>query len=60
MIINIEIEEVASTGLEKDKDIGATSSKAISKSKMRNKIATKKNRKEKGSRGELMGSNPHS
>ncbi len=41
-------------------DIGVTSNKAISKSNMRNKIATKKNRNEKGSRGELIGSNPHS
>lgn len=35
-------------------------SRAISRSKIRNRIAIRKNRKEKGSRAELMGSNPHS
>lgn len=44
----------------KDDENGRTRSRAISKSNIRNKIATKKNRKEKGRRGELIGSKPHS
>jgi len=39
---------------------GRTRSKAISRSNIKNKIATRKNRKEKGRRGEFMGSKPHS
>ncbi len=39
---------------------GSTKSNAISKSKIKNKIATRKNRKEKGRRADLIGSNPHS
>lgn len=34
--------------------------RAISKSNMRNSMATKKNRNENGRRAELIGSNPHS
>lgn len=39
---------------------GSGNNKAISKSNRRNKIATRKNRKEKGIRADLRGSNPHS
>lgn len=39
---------------------GSGSSRAISRSKRRNRIATRKNRKEKGRRAEPNGSNPHS
>lgn len=39
---------------------GNMSKMAISRSKIRNKIAIKKNRKEKGRREELMGAKPHS
>lgn len=39
---------------------GRGSNKAISKSNSRNVIATRKNFIEKGSRAELVGSNPHS
>jgi len=39
---------------------GRTRSKAISRSNIKNKIATRKNRKENGRRGEFMGSKPHS
>lgn len=39
---------------------GRGRSKAISKSNSRNRMATKKNRKEKGSRADPRGSNPHS
>lgn len=39
---------------------GSGSSKAISRSNNRKVIATRKNFIEKGSRAELMGSNPHS
>lgn len=39
---------------------GVGSNRAISRSKRRNKIATKKNRSEKGSRAEPSGSKPHS
>lgn len=39
---------------------GKGNSKAISKSKSRNNIATRKNRKEKGSRADFRGSKPHS
>ena len=39
---------------------GSGSRRAISKSKRRNKIATRKNRMEKGSRADPRGSNPHS
>ena len=34
--------------------------RAISKSKIRNNMAMRKNRKENGSRAEFIGSNPHS
>lgn len=34
--------------------------RAISRSNRRNKIATRKNRKENGSRADFKGSNPHS
>ena len=34
--------------------------RAISKSKIKNNIAMRKNRKENGSRAEFIGSNPHS
>ena len=34
--------------------------RAISKSKIRKRIATRKNRKEKGRRADFIGSNPHS
>ena len=43
-----------------DRAAGSGSRRAISRSKRRNRIATKKNRKEKGSRAEASGSNPHS
>lgn len=39
---------------------GKARRRAISKSKIKNSIAIKKNRKEKGRRGDLIGSNPHS
>jgi len=39
---------------------GRGSKIAISKSNKRNKSATKKKRKEKGRRDDLIGSNPHS
>jgi len=39
---------------------GRIKSRAISKSNIRNKMATRKNRKEKGRREDLIGSNPHS
>lgn len=39
---------------------GSGSRRAISKSKRRNRMATRKNRIEKGSRAEPSGSNPHS
>lgn len=39
---------------------GVGSRRAISRSKRRNKIATRKNRMENGSRAEPSGSNPHS
>lgn len=39
---------------------GRGRSRTISKSNSRNRIATRKNRSEKGSRAEPRGSNPHS
>ena len=39
---------------------GRGSSRAISRSKRRKRIATRKNRREKGSRADPRGSNPHS
>lgn len=39
---------------------GNGNNKAISKSNRRNRIATKKNRKENGMRADFRGSNPHS
>jgi len=39
---------------------GNTIKRAISRSKIRKRIATRKNRKEKGSRADFMGSKPHS
>lgn len=39
---------------------GVGSNRAISRSKRRNKIATRKKRMENGSRAEPSGSNPHS
>lgn len=39
---------------------GSGNSRAISKSNNKNKIATRKNRNENGSRAEFNGSNPHS
>lgn len=39
---------------------GSGSSRAISRSNKRNRMATRKNRKENGSRAEPRGSNPHS
>lgn len=39
---------------------GRGSRRAISKSKRRNRIATRKNRMENGSRADPRGSNPHS
>jgi len=41
-------------------EIGRGNNIAISKSKRINKIATRKNRKEKGRREDFIGSNPHS
>lgn len=43
-----------------DRVMGRIRSSAISRSNMRNRIATRKKRKEKGSRGDFIGSNPHS
>lgn len=39
---------------------GSTRRSAISRSNIRKRMATRKNRNEKGRRGELIGSNPHS
>jgi len=39
---------------------GSIRSRAISKSNIRNRIAIRKNRNEKGRRGDFIGSNPHS
>lgn len=39
---------------------GRIKSRAISKSNIRNRIAIRKNRNEKGRRGDFIGSNPHS
>jgi len=39
---------------------GSGNKRAISKSKSKNKIATRKNRKEKGNRADFNGSKPHS
>ena len=41
-------------------EAGRGKSKAISRSKSRNSIATRKNRKENGNRADFRGSNPHS
>ena len=47
-------------GLEMVRAAGKGNSKAISKSKSRNNIATRKNRNENGRRADFIGSNPHS
>lgn len=44
----------------RDTENGRISSNAISRSNMRNRIATRKNRNENGRRGDFIGSKPHS
>lgn len=56
----VYVHVIASVGCWECVAHGMGSSSAISRSKRRNKIATKKNRKENGSRAVPRGSNPHS
>lgn len=46
--------------LDKREEKGRGSKSAISRSNIKNKIATRKNRKEKGRRLDFIGSKPHS
>lgn len=59
-MINITKVNIVLLGLIRRADRGNGNKIAISKSNRRNKSATRKNRKEKGNREDLMGSKPHS
>lgn len=60
MNINKDIIGIELSGFVKKVAAGKGKRRAISKSNKRNSIATKKNRKEKGSRADFKGSKPHS
>lgn len=56
----VEVHAIVIVGCERLIAHGVGSRRAISRSKRRNKIATRKKRMENGSRAEPNGSNPHS
>lgn len=60
MIIKRRVSRVGMMGLNRNSDAGKGKSRAISRSKRRKRIATRKNRKENGIRADFNGSNPHS
>lgn len=60
IIINIVMGGTARSLLKKGKVKGTIMSSAISRSNIRNSIATMKKRKENGVRADFIGSNPHS
>ena len=60
IITKSRVRRVGVRGLNENNDAGRGKSRAISRSKRRNSMATRKNRKEKGIRADFKGSKPHS
>jgi len=60
MIINVKDMGIKMEGWVTNLAAGRGNNSAISRSNSKNKIATRKNRKENGRRADLSGSNPHS
>jgi len=60
MIMNIITGNVLELSFRRGARKGVIRRRAISRSNIRNRIATMKNRKENGDRADFIGSNPHS